>query len=53
MVDKNLRYSEISDEFMNSLRDAYNVEINPGAEECPMSEISISYAAQELDTEEY
>ena len=53
MGDKNLRYSEISDELMNSLRDAYNVEINPGAEECPMSEISISYAAQELDTEEY
>ena len=53
MGDKNLRYSEISDEFMNSLRDAYNVEINPAAEECPMSEISISYAAQELDTEEY
>ncbi|MGD8210672.1 MAG: pilus assembly protein PilP [Desulfobacterales bacterium] len=51
MGNKNLRYSEISDEFMNSLRDAYNVEINPGAEECPMSEISISYAAQELDIE--
>jgi len=53
MGDKDLRYSEISDELMNSLRDAYNVEINPAAEECPMSEISISYAAQELDTEEY
>ena len=53
MGDKDLRYSEISDELMNSLRDAYNVETNPAAEECPMSEISISYAAQELDTEEY
>ena len=53
MGDKNLRYSEISDEFMNSLRDAYNVEVNPGAQECPMAEISISYAAQELDTEEH
>ena len=53
MGDKNLRYSEISDELINSLRDAYKVEINPGAEECPMSEISISYAAQKLDTEEY
>ncbi len=53
MGDKDLRYSEISDELMNSLRDAYKVEINPAAEECPMSEISISYAAQELDTEEH
>jgi type IV pilus assembly protein PilP len=51
MGDKDLRYSEISDELMKSLRDAYNVEINPAAEECPMSEISISYAAQELNTE--
>jgi len=53
MRDKDLKYTEISDELMNSLRDAYLVEKEAAAEECPMSETAISYAARELDPEEH
>jgi type IV pilus assembly protein PilP len=51
MSDRDLKNSEIPEELMDSLRQAYrNGKVNSG-DECPRSEMAIAYASGELEPE--